>query len=379
MIVFYGHGGSSNHGCEAIIRGSVSLLPEGSKVLYSSNTHTDEKYHLDELVPLYPDNYMYYTHPVKWLYYKKYRKIEDFPLIKGNIAGTYYSVGGDNYCYRNMAAILGVVNKRIRSNGNRTVLWGASIDKNALNNAEVRSDLALYDLIVSRESLTTDLLEQYGLADRCIQMPDAAFAMKPVETTLPEVFQKPVIGINLSPMILAYSVNSESIKQGYLQIINYILKNTDYNIALIPHVTNRRRNNNDLVTIKELSDSISEKKRVGIVEDMPADKLKYIISKCEFFIGARTHSTIAAYSTCVPTLVVGYSIKALGIAKDLFGSSDGYVLDVRNIQAPEMLKEGFINLFNQKEEIRTYLQGFIPGYLYGYQKAISVVEDKKLI
>ena len=47
------------------------------------------------------------------------------------------------------------------------------------------------------------------------------------------------------------------------------------------------------------------------------------------FIGARTHATIAAYSSCVPTLVVGYSIKARGIAKDLFGTDEGYVLPVQ--------------------------------------------------
>ena len=53
---------------------------------------------------------------------------------------------------------------------------------------------------------------------------------------------------------------------------------------------------------------------------------KYIISQCAYFIGASTPSTIAAYSTGVPTLVVGYSVKAKGIAKDLFGTYDNLSL-----------------------------------------------------
>lgn len=59
------------------------------------------------------------------------------------------------------------------------------------------------------------------------------------------------------------------------------------------------------------------------------------------FIGARTHATIAAYSSCVPTLVVGYSIKARGIAKDLFGTDEGYVLPVQALAKKEDLVNAF--------------------------------------
>ncbi len=53
-----------------------------------------------------------------------------------------------------------------------------------------------------------------------------------------------------------------------------------------------------------------------------AKELKGYISRCRAFVGARTHSTIAAYSTGVPTLAIGYSVKARGIAKDLFGTEE---------------------------------------------------------
>ena len=39
-----------------------------------------------------------------------------------------------------------------------------------------------------------------------------------------------------------------------------------------------------------------------------------------------------AYSSCVPTLVVGYSVKARGIARDIFGTEDRYVLPVQSLQ-----------------------------------------------
>ena len=52
---------------------------------------------------------------------------------------------------------------------------------------------------------------------------------------------------------------------------------------------------------------------------LTAPQYKGYIARMRFFIGARTHATIAAYSNCVPTLVLGYSVKSKGIAKDLFG------------------------------------------------------------
>jgi polysaccharide pyruvyl transferase WcaK-like protein len=68
-----------------------------------------------------------------------------------------------------------------------------------------------------------------------------------------------------------------------------------------------------------------------MVEDCNCRELKHIISRCRFFIGARTHVTIAAYSSCVPTLVLGYSVKSRGIARDLFGTEVGYVLPVQKL------------------------------------------------
>ena len=76
-----------------------------------------------------------------------------------------------------------------------------------------------------------------------------------------------------------------------------------------------------------------------LIGDAPAHELKGYISKCSFFVGARTHSTIAAYSSGVPTLVIGYSVKSRGIATDLFGSYENYVLPVQELKEPdEMIK-----------------------------------------
>ena len=65
------------------------------------------------------------------------------------------------------------------------------------------------------------------------------------------------------------------------------------------------------------------------------------------FVGCRTHSTIAAYSTCVPTLVVGYSIKSRGIAKDLFGDYKDLVIPIEDLENGVDLVEKFIEFSNK--------------------------------
>ena len=78
-----------------------------------------------------------------------------------------------------------------------------------------------------------------------------------------------------------------------------------------------------------------------------------------FFIGARTHATIAAYSNCVPTMVLGYSIKSRGIAKDLFGE-EKLVLGINDISNIEKLTNGFDELLRDEKEIRNTLEKRIP-------------------
>ena len=102
--------------------------------------------------------------------------------------------------------------------------------------------------------------------------------------------------------------------------------------------------------------------RVILIEDDNCEVLKGYISRCRLFIGARTHSTIAAYATCVPTLVIGYSIKAKGIAKDIFGTYDNYVIPVQSLNKEDDLSLAFDWIYKNEDNIRRHLKDFMPEY-----------------
>lgn len=363
MIICYAHGGSDNHGCEAIIRGTSENLPE-EILVFSGNRRADEKYKLNEVAKIKCDSYKRYYHPGRWFFYKILsgltKKNTAFMLVDGTEAGVYLFVGGDNYCYPGLVRPAINANLRIREKGNKTVLWGASIEPDMLDEPDILQDISQYDLIFARESLTYQALLKHGLEGKTYLYPDPAFAMKIKKRNVQDdVFSGPVVGINISPLIMKYTEEGNKIKQGYIDIVRYVLDHTSYRIALIPHVV--KRNNNDLDVINCLAEEIADD-RICIIEDGSAEELKYVISKCEFFVGARTHSTIAAYSSCVPTLVIGYSVKARGIAKDIFGTDEKYVIDVRTLSDRKELLEGFKELFVKREEIRKYLEAFMPEY-----------------
>ena len=367
-IILYYHGGSANHGCEAIIRSTHKILGTPDITLFSSAPDEDIRYGLGKLVTiaedqdqiaslgtvkrfiasvshkLHHDDYLFYTlgHP------------DFFRLIqKGDVC---LSIGGDNYCYKGQD-ILGYYNKKLHRLGAKTVLWGCSVDPDMANES-VRRDLAAYDLIITRETISYEFLKSVN--PNTLLCCDPAFQLDKADLILPPGFEKgKTIGINASPLAARYG-NAELFLQNYVELIKYITENTDCQIALIPHVV--KPGDDDRTILKEIYDRAPDPARVVLLEDMNCSQLKTIISQCSLFVGARTHATIAAYSTCVPTLVTGYSIKARGIAEDLFGTDQHYVVPVQSLQTETDLTTAFCWLLQHADEIKHHLESVMPEY-----------------
>ena len=281
------------------------------------------------------------------------------------------SIGGDNYCYSKNDTLRFIKNHAaIHKNGVKTVLWGCSVEPGLIDK-KMRRDLSRYDLITARESITYEALKPIN--PNIVLAPDPAFTLKREKGNFPNgLGEKPYIGINVSPLIQRREMVENITMENYRALIQHILSQTDRDIALIPHVV--WNGNDDRTPLGQLYDEFRDSGRVYLVEDQNCMQLKDIIASCEFFIGARTHATIAAYSTCVPTLVVGYSVKARGIAKDLFGTEEGYVLPVQQLREKEDLSNAFSRLYDKKSEIKEHLLGMMPKYIQNIRLAKEAVE-----
>lgn len=369
-LVMYLHGGSGNHGCEAIINCTCHMLEEIPKLVVTNSEQEDRRYSLEPLCVILEERKIaehFFAHVWYYVWRKVFRDPESFmryrfrDVLGKELAPLYLSVGGDMYCYELSRKEAITANSAFNQAGAKTVLWGCSLEPELLQEPEVVEDMRRYALITPRESITTQALAAAGITENVKQFPDPAFALEPEETKLPGGFASGnTVGINISPMILRHEKKDGITITNYRKLIDYILENTDCHIALIPHVM--WKNNDDRVTLNELYNGYQGNERVVLFDDMTCRKIKYVISKCRTFIGARTHATIAAYSSEVPTLVVGYSVKARGIARDLFGTEEHYVLPVQSLADAEELINAFSWMMEREDEIRKRLQTVMPDY-----------------
>lgn len=368
--VFYAHTGSGNHGCEALVRSTAKLLG-CTPMLFSTGYDEDIKYGITEIaqvkrhtVNVIPRKSIAYVKAAcqtkltkRTTLFTKYAW-KDFltQVQKGDFC---LSIGGDNYCYAG-TEILGDLNTLCKRKGAKTILWGCSIDPEVLTPEMIR-DLKKYNLITVRETLTQAALAAVGVTENVRAVADPAFLLDTEKTDLPQGFLLGnMIGLNLSPLVLQYTKNQEKALSSFYALVQYILDSTDSNVALIPHVTKEK--GGDLEILKPIYERFSDSGRVILIQDQNCMRLKYIISQCRLFIGARTHATIAAYSTFVPTVVIGYSVKSRGIALDLFGREKDYVLPIQSIQSDLDLISAFEWLNVNAEIIKTHLQNVIPEY-----------------
>jgi colanic acid/amylovoran biosynthesis protein len=376
-IHLYYHGGSRNHGCEAIVRGTNKII-KMSLSLYSTSPEEDVDYGVNNIVTLNDDakitfskktfNYIKAALYIKLfhstLFHTKYQRA---PLLKNvRLHDLWFSIGGDNYCYAGIET-LADLNQLIHQKGAKTVLWGCSVEPSILND-QVKKDLKRYDLIVTRESLTYNGLLEAGVKGNVVLYPDPAFQLDKVELPLPAGFDLDnTIGINVSPLIIASEKQTGQTMGNYEALIQHILDTTECQIALIPHVV--KEDSDDRIPLTILYRKFKASGRVLMIDDHNCEEQKGFISRCRMFIGARTHATVAAYSTCVPTLVVGYSIKAKGIAKDIFGTYENYVIPVQSLQDKADLINAFEWLRVNEAGIRDHLRKTMPGYCAEAMKA----------
>ena len=196
-IVLFSHGGSGNHGCEAIVRATKKLLDKREIVLLSSQPDEDRYYGLDKMCTVIQDRDLclnrlsidFYTAyaalklkkdfiPLEKLHYKR-----AFSNIQpGDIA---MSIGGDNYCYADVYKYT-MFHEMAKHRGAKTVLWGCSVEPETVALPEIAKDLAQYDFITARETISYEALKKVN--PNTVLVADPAFCLDTVKLSLPDGF-----------------------------------------------------------------------------------------------------------------------------------------------------------------------------------------------
>ncbi len=348
-------------------------IPDCQVYLSSFRPQEDEMYNIETVDKVVKNRHWLRRLSCGWFINKFCKKLFDFDFIN-NRFGVFkdnvrlsknmdccIAIGGDNYCY-NKGKADWATEALIKKTGKKMILWGCSVEPRELP-GELSEHLSLFDAITVRDSISYEAFLKCGFEGKAHLVADPAFLLEAAEVEFPKNWKRgQMVGINLSPLIFNYTEDRDKILSSVHALVDHILEKTEMNVVLVPHV--RISNGDDMDTLRPIFERYRDTGRVLLLDDygLNCRQLKGYISACRFFIGARTHSVIAAYSTEVPTLALGYSVKAKGIARDIFGSEENLVLPVQTFDDPEATVRGFEYLIKHEDELRAKLHEVMPEY-----------------
>jgi colanic acid/amylovoran biosynthesis protein len=346
-FLLVGNASYLNRGCEAILRGTVKILRHvfGDCSFVNANFDvTDPPFIPDERDPHIAHRPLPAIRRLsaKWVGLQTAQRLYPtlaqhmrFGSLRDDISQSRaaLSIGGDNYSLDYGIPMMYInLDRYILTRGIPLIIWGASIgpfdskpDMASVIHEHLRREVSA---IFVRERRSLDYLCTHGISDNVYLMSDPAFLMEADPVLSSELgFEMPdgAIGLNLSPLISHYVGDHKvsTLSDTGTCLVEVLCSKLGRPVVLIPHVTSPHSNDYEL--LREMYDGLRPKYREHVYllpNDINAAKTKWVISKLSCLIAARTHATIAGFSTCVPTVSLAYSVKAFGINEDLFGHTD---------------------------------------------------------
>ena len=395
-FLLVGNGPYANRGCEAIARGTIAILRRefGSGIRVTVASFRPSALIADQMAAEHDPAIAHVSlssslkrwRPIWWA-----RKIDQYlhtnmgvefrPLRRpAKTAYVALQVGGDNYSLDYGIPYLHMALDRFLWHAHVPLcLWGASVGPFSAEPAIERRmfrHLRRMDAILVRETISHGYLRDHGLI-RLHRVADPAFAMDPTppagvnaHITIPNG----AIGVNLSPLMASYVTGGNIItwERQCADIIRSIADATRRPIVLVPHVmTPNGDDHSFLVRVASLFSAGAAP--VVLPRDLSAAELKYLISRCVVFAGARTHSTIAGLSSLVPTLSFAYSIKAYGLNQDIYGSQE-FCLKPGEL-TPSVVTERLVFMLANCKQIRARLADRLPDVIADAYKAGPVLRE----
>jgi polysaccharide pyruvyl transferase WcaK-like protein len=178
----------------------------------------------------------------------------------------------------------------------------------------------------------------------------------------------PIIGLNISGLLFIGGYTRDNMfkliinyRQFVFDLIDFLIQDKNAIVLLVPHVFGSNEDlESDSTVCEQVYNSLKEKytDKIFLVQGLlDHSEIKYIIGRCDFFIGSRMHACIAALSQNIPTVSVAYSKKFHGVMETI--GMEKYVADPRIMEQKDILQ--CINeAFEQRALIKRSLQQKMP-------------------
>jgi colanic acid/amylovoran biosynthesis protein len=375
-VLFIGHGGYYNRGCEALVRTTSLMLRRylgDVRVILSSYDapgDTDRQLALvDDITPFFASRFspawMLAHLPGMSADKRNYWWTAPLQRVLPEV-DVLMSIGGDNYCAGDRPFYY-YLDAQVRSVGKPTVLWGASLEPKGIT-PRMRNDLASFSLITARDPLTTTALAEYGITTTVREVADPAFTMVPEPVDIAPFWPSgdQILGYNISPLLERFGKgrSASEMVAASVETLRHAIDRLHLGVVLVPHVTQpmpaEESGNDDALLLQEIMTLVERPGRISLLPGpMNAAQTKHVIAQCAYFMGARTHSTIGALSSCVPTVSIAYSSKAWGVNLATLGTTE-HVCDVADISAPTLIAH-LTAVVKKGDTLRGKLANTVPG------------------
>ena len=215
----------------------------------------------------------------------------------------------------------------------------------------VKADLCMARDKQSYEYVITNTPEQKSIAEYI----DVAFFMPYTKITPDNRFVH--VGLNISSLMWngGYTKNNQfGLKDDYKSvvksIINYFLDIPGIKLHLVSHVVDSERGiENDYEVSYELWREYNSPRLVLAPFALGPIEIKSYIAGLDFFMGARMHATIGAFSSGVPVVPMAYSRKFNGLFEDTLDYH--YMTDLK-VQTKEEVIETIKDAFEKRTELK---------------------------
>ncbi|MCO5350240.1 MAG: polysaccharide pyruvyl transferase family protein [Bryobacteraceae bacterium] len=384
VILLYGSGFTSNYGCEAIIRGTATLIREvwpQAVIRYASIRYTDDSRRLKNCpldiikrveIPFYSETFPRLS---PWTIATKLRTcaklrwvptMESSSLLDGidavfSIGGDLYTPGPQGLGYPHDLVTFG---DTIIASGLKLIVWGASIGPFTTDrNAEIvmQRHLMRTHLVAAREPATISYLRSLNIERNVTFCPDPAFTVIGDESSQCVPPNRYRFAVNLSPLAELYAnAHSADLVGDQIRALTEISERYNAELLLVPHVVDHvSAKNNDLTYLERIYSLLPSKvkaRTVVVREDHGYRGAKAVLKSCHLVVASRMHCAINALSESLPTVLLAYSAKAFGIANYVYGHADWCLAHDRVGELPSVVDR----LLSRRDEIESALRNRIP-------------------
>ena len=176
---------------------------------------------------------------------------------------------------------------------------------------------------------------------------------------------RPLVGLNVSGLLYMGGYNRNNMfgihgdyPELMREIVRWFTHTAETDVILVTHVTGDREGDEKACAAlyKDLKNECN-----GLLHLLDPGlnhrEIKYLIGKCNFFLGSRMHACVAALSQEVPAVGLAYSRKFVGVFETV--GAEELVVDLRDLGDVEVLVR-VQNLFHRRDRFARLLRETIP-------------------